>query len=304
VLTGQNGSGKTTLLNLINRHFGWSLNFVSTPFFGKRANRFWSDVWRSNERSTWEEEPSRVRVGQISYSPDSADVILQPCEMFTNTIVAAQYQLEFSGMQHVDGLYIPSHRPIATYNSIAQIPTEATTAAQSYQQFQGFLTQAYGGQPTQNPGRIQKQSIISLAVFGEGNSSVRANAQLRDVFERFQSILRVVMPPELGFQRLEIRMPEVVCVTDSGDFSLDAMSGGVNAIFSIAWQIHMFRHDKKKFVITIDEPENHLHPSMQRTLLPSLAAAFPDCSIIAATHSPFIVSSFPRCECLRSWKWG
>jgi predicted ATP-binding protein involved in virulence len=55
VLTGQNGSGKTTILNLLNRHFGWTLNFVSTPFYGKRANRFWSDVWRSNERSTWDE---------------------------------------------------------------------------------------------------------------------------------------------------------------------------------------------------------------------------------------------------------
>ncbi|MBK9250421.1 MAG: ATP-binding protein [Proteobacteria bacterium] len=43
----------------------------------------------------------------------------------------------------------------------------------------------------------------------------------------------------------------------------------------------------------IDEPENHLHPGMQRALMPSLAAAFPKYRFIVATHSPFIVTSDP-----------
>jgi predicted ATP-binding protein involved in virulence len=41
----------------------------------------------------------------------------------------------------------------------------------------------------------------------------------------------------------------------------------------------------------MDEPENHLHPSMQRMLLGSLLAAFPTAQFIIATHSPFMVSS-------------
>lgn len=335
VLTGQNGSGKTTILNLLNRHFGWSLHFISTPYYGKKANRFWSDVWRpTNVRSSAtdnsgsdgktsegapsagangertshayrdpnvpqttktsdaedqavEPENTRLRVGEITYTSG------QKCQLFSNTIVGAQYQLDAISQQPVQGLHIPSHRPVATYNPITQIPTDPTTAAQSYQQFQSFLAQTYSGQSSPNPGRVQKQSIISLALFGEGNSSVKPDPQMRAVFEKFQEVLRRVMPPELGFQKLEVRMPEVVCITRTGDFSLDAMSGGVNALFSIAWQIHMFGHDKETFTITIDEPENHLHPSMQRTLLPSLAQAFPNCTIIAATHSPFVVSSFP-----------
>ncbi|WP_419836937.1 AAA family ATPase [Streptomyces brasiliscabiei] len=40
-----------------------------------------------------------------------------------------------------------------------------------------------------------------------------------------------------------------------------------------------------------DEPENHLHPSMQRTLVPTLLAAFPNVRFIVATHSPFVVTS-------------
>lgn len=36
VLTGANGCGKTTILNVLSHHFGWNINFVSTPFIGKK----------------------------------------------------------------------------------------------------------------------------------------------------------------------------------------------------------------------------------------------------------------------------
>ena len=45
--------------------------------------------------------------------------------------------------------------------------------------------------------------------------------------------------------------------------------------------------------VLIDEPENHLHPSMQREFLPRLMEAFPSHKFIVATHSPFVVSSTP-----------
>lgn len=44
-------------------------------------------------------------------------------------------------------------------------------------------------------------------------------------------------------------------------------------------------------MVTIDEPENHLHPSMQRSILRRLSHAFPSAQFIVVTHSPFIVSS-------------
>ena len=43
--------------------------------------------------------------------------------------------------------------------------------------------------------------------------------------------------------------------------------------------------------LEIHEPENHLHPSMQRELLPNLSETFPNAQFIIATHSPFIVTS-------------
>ncbi|MFO0644917.1 MAG: AAA family ATPase [Polyangiales bacterium] len=44
-------------------------------------------------------------------------------------------------------------------------------------------------------------------------------------------------------------------------------------------------------LLLIDEAENHLHPSWQKSLLPNVREVFPNLQIIAATHSPFVVAS-------------
>lgn len=119
------------------------------------------------------------------------------------------------------------------------------------------------------------------------------NAEYKDLIDGFQKVLRAILPKEIGFKKLEIRQPDIVLITKSGDFSLDAMSGGVSSLFGMAWQIYMYGADKSECTVIIDEPENHLHPSMQRGLLVSLRDAFPDYRFIVSTHSPFIVSSDP-----------
>jgi hypothetical protein len=136
-----------------------------------------------------------------------------------------------------------------------------------------------------------KEALIALANFGEGNKYVKQNLDAKETFEGFQEILRIVLPPKLGFKNVEVEMPEVVLVTDTGTFSLDAVSGGVAAIIDLAWQVYMGSSKGEKLVVTIDEPENHLHPEMQKSLLPSFLKAFPDIQFIIATHSPLIVSS-------------
>ena len=53
----------------------------------------------------------------------------------------------------------------------------------------------------------------------------------------------------------------------------------------------MYAPSEKAFTVLLDEPENHLHPELQQTLLPSLLEAFPNVQFIVATHNPFIISS-------------
>lgn len=70
----------------------------------------------------------------------------------------------------------------------------------------------------------------------------------------------------------------------------DAVSGGVSAIIDLAWQIFTYGNDDgESLTVLIDEVENHLHPEMQRSILPNLIAAFPKIQFIVSTHSPLIV---------------
>lgn len=47
-------------------------------------------------------------------------------------------------------------------------------------------------------------------------------------------------------------------------------------------------------ILLIDEIELHLHPRWQQTVIPNLRAAFPNTQIIAATHSPEVLTTVHR----------
>jgi predicted ATPase len=299
VLTGPNGCGKTTILNILSKHFGWNINFTATPYNNKKNEKIFSDFQHIKESELNNAQTNSVQIGEIVYNDSTSCNILAP-------IISPnpQYQMSLMlygnhmvGMQKaVRGIHIPSHRPATTFQQIDQIPTNPKTKQQQSQNFQQLLLQTYGSTNVKNPGIVLKESLISMALFGYGNEAVSENRGLMDLYESFQEKLRILLPSSIGFQKLEVRMPDVVLVTDTGEFTLDSMSGGVNSIFAMTWQIHMYGEEGEDCTVIIDEPENHLHPSMQRALLPNLAAAFPDYHFIVATHSPFIVTSNPEAK--------
>jgi len=287
VLTGPNGCGKTTILNVLARHFGWNINFVTTPFFNtKSKEKVWSDIRKAIE-ADFEHPVGATEVGSIEYTNS------QVCKLIVPPQNQAQYSLNYHNQLAITGLNIPSHRPVVSYFQIQNIPTNPKTNQQRHQEFQQLLFQTYGSDHVRNPGVVLKESLVSLALFGYGNEFVQANAEYRRIFDEFQEILKKILPRQLGFKKLVIRVPDIVLITETGDFPLDAMSGGVSAVFLMAWQIHTFGAEKDGCTVVIDEPENHLHPSMQREFLVALRTAFPKYRFIVSTHSPFVVSSDP-----------
>ncbi|KRP88650.1 hypothetical protein AOQ73_28025 [Bradyrhizobium pachyrhizi] len=288
VITGANGAGKSTLLSLLAQHFGWSRHYLGVPkatsdgtlsfISGLVTDLLKRFVFRTQQPNS---------IGYIDYTDTTR------CTLIVNDNNSVQYAIAFMGQQAVQGLLIDSHRPNSIYSQVGSVPLQPMTAAQSYNNYNNEMHARYqGGHTGQSPIYRMKESIISMAIFGEGNRTLGgSNKGLLDTFNGFNEVLRNLLPPSLGFERISVRSPEVVLVTRSGEFMLDASSGGIMTLIDVAWRIFMFSRDKSEFVVLMDEPENHLHPSMQRTLMRRLINAFPKAQFIIATHSPFMVSS-------------
>jgi hypothetical protein len=136
-----------------------------------------------------------------------------------------------------------------------------------------------------------KETLLAAGAYAAETDYQPGNAEARRIFEGFQQVLNRLLPPELGFSRIRLEPPEVLIQTISGPFQIDAMSGGIAALMDIAWQVFLMAFGQSSFVVCINEPENHLHPQMQRSLIPSLLEAFPGIQFIVATHNPLIVTS-------------
>jgi hypothetical protein len=137
-----------------------------------------------------------------------------------------------------------------------------------------------------------KEALIGWGIYGFGSKVIVANQEYKNMYFGFRDALRKILPEELGFEEFSIRESELVLVTRSGEFMIDAVSGGIGALIDLAWQIYTFpENSSNPFIALIDEVETHLHASMQRRLLPSFLEAFPNAQFIVSTHSPLVVSS-------------
>lgn len=285
VLTGANASGKTTLLGILGQHFNWATQLLGIPIRDRSSG---ATVWRSDVR---ESGPGARQIGQLIYR-------LVDQEIAAPLLVQAdaqQYQVGIQGQQFVPGVYISSHRSLSMYQPLATLPLQFSPSSLLLDQFMGEIrTRWAGGSSGRTPLSFMKEALIAAAIYGEGNSSVEPNPEAQQVWDGFQAVLVRVLPQSLQFRKLTVRLPDLLIETGSSEFLLESMSGGVNAIIELSWQIFLRSRDYESFTVCIDEPENHLHPSLQRSLLPGLIGAFPHIRFVVATHSPFIVTAVPE----------
>jgi hypothetical protein len=286
VLTGANCSGKTTILNLLSKHFGWNFQELSTPAKDKESGliRFFNRFFKFPFSKTGKSDDNII--GSLHYDNNTkADLTLPDSD-------SVQYQVKFDRIQHVEGFFIPSHRYVFSYIPIDQFSPRKRKKKQAFDLVSNSYRQRTFGSSDKPSNYYIKESLLTWAIFGEGNRYIEPDREQISYFLDFQEILRKILPPSIGFREFTIRNTEIVLITDSGDFMLDAVSGGISNLIDLSWQIFMYEtKENNEFVVLIDEVENHLHATMQRHVLPDLLKAFPHVQFIVSTHNPLIVGS-------------
>lgn len=295
VLTGANGAGKTTILNLLSRSIGWTPEFVSSYKRDKSGiskyfnglKYFGRGFFFSNKNAL---EDEKDRLGEIEFFDGTKADLLLP-----RNIASGTYSVITQGGKKEKGVYIHSHRPMFPYRAVKNIPTAVATREQIFQKYnefnKKFVFDTYRDPDQLSATSLIKETIASLAIFGYGNKNVVSSENARKLFKGYIEILKVVLPPKLGFEDISVVVPEVMLCTKTGNFPIDAVSGGISSIIDITWQLYMFADTRESFVAIIDEPENHLHPELQRSFLGNLIKAFPNVQFIVATHNPFMITA-------------
>lgn len=294
IFTGANGTGKSTIIRIISNMIGWHYSETAFPSIDS-ADGFDGFIAGLKMLLHIEERKvnSRTEIGNIEFEHGGVKLFVP------DKTISADYKIEYQktgGNYDLKGVFIPSHKVPYSYRKVTNIPVKPATKKEAFELFNNSIkklqtSDGFYNFKEESPVLHLKSTLMALAIFGEGNKYVKKNEEAYELFLGFITVLKKLLPISLGFEDLNIRNGEIVLVTNTGDFLIDSVSGGIGALIDLAWQIYMFDDGGTSFIVITDEPENHLHPSMQRSLLPNLLEAFPKTQFILATHSPFIVSS-------------
>ncbi|CAI8719437.1 AAA family ATPase [Pseudomonas serbica] len=273
IITGRNGSGKTSILKAIQEE----ISTIKTS--GGNIHTF-----RTHRRAA-------EKAHADNPSPNTFSQLTQ-FKSFIDGKVALNIDggLNFSGENEIC-VFFSANRALQ-----ASTPSSITAP---------YLPDSAGDVPVVNSMILQHLvNLKAQRAFAGDDGDIGSVKAIDDWFESFKEALRDAFENrelDLEFDRQALNF---LIVDGDKKYSFNALSSGQSAILSIYAEL-LLRVESAATgskaisgVILIDEPENHLHASLQKKILAFLVKAFPQFQFIVTTHSPFIISSLQNTKIL------
>lgn len=136
---------------------------------------------------------------------------------------------------------------------------------------------------------LERLSLDKEETFDECKYELESTHPLKKTFDKFEEKFGISL---CLYSRNPLNSMENAFVASNADDSvikLNSLGSGYEMFFSILWAIYRSLDDKKNLIILLDEPELHLHPSMQLRLIKLLVHYSNKVQIIISTHSPLFI---------------
>jgi energy-coupling factor transporter ATP-binding protein EcfA2 len=140
--------------------------------------------------------------------------------------------------------------------------------------------------------RIRWEEFVRL-------KSIHARAHRPSVLGHLASALDTLFDDLARFREVDTR-GQILFDTPDGPVPLEGLADGLRSVFVIVAEL-MLRLDAafpdsmlpthEEAICLVDEIDAHLHPRLQRTIVPALRQLFPNVQFIVTTHSPYVVGS-------------
>ncbi len=281
ILTGKNGSGKSTILRNLNLHILEAV--VNGDSLEKQAKNYLNFLSSDDLRASnltkipyWEK---RLKEYQIITPSFSAEIV--------PTLLNSKKEIVYS--------YLSTLRS-SKVNDV-NVPTKKDD----------FMKQL-----EQNYSNSSNYFISNFMQFLVNKKVSQAFAQLENnqeeinhvnvFFDNLESSFRKIFEdPQLKINFNKDALKITFTLGDGRELSFNDLSDGVSALLSIIMdlflRVELIRDEvgNKTYnpcgIVLIDEPETHLHYSLQYNVLPILTTLFPNVQFIVASHSAAIISS-------------
>jgi predicted ATP-binding protein involved in virulence len=301
ILAGVNGSGKSTVLRAI----AWALSWDRDGFPQDEWRQFlWDRTSRVLVQMTAGQDALRINIA-------GADTANGWDERFKDWARSLHLAGEFGLLQSLgpqEGermvgarTLVPDIRPMIASYAPARALVRATGRPEETERSEWPRHACLAFESTVQNAAIQRWLVDLFS----RRALAKERRQEFDAYEktltRFQDALRLVCDDsEIGVdvEFGAVLEPRVVFRGKRLNFS--QLSDGIRT--TMGWLADfMMRQDlteatmgtkaAREGILLLDEIDIYLHPSWQRTLLPAMRKALPDVGIIAASHSPFFISS-------------
>lgn len=294
ILVGPNGVGKSTLLSAIASACGGFAQRVltsrivlvpSSSDIGAASNFAETTVLLTSKENSWTGGFYFSREKEHTNRQPRASPLHPPTNGFFLVFFGTERGLRNAEVQEKIIPRIPAPEDELESDPSWEEEDESTTLPRpGYERFVRWFK--------------EREDVENEQRVAQGDLALQ-DPQLRAVREAVAEL----MP---GFSRLRIqRLPRPVMVVTKGDtqFRLDQLSDGERNLIALTGELarrmaiaspHLPDPRQTEGVVLIDEIEQHMHPGLQREVLPRLRRAFPQAQFIVSTHSPQVLSTAPR----------